>query len=130
MRNDSPTPNRPRRARRLTLEEAQPIFAPMRKSDHALLRAAQRQLSDVDVAYILAWGQELRKTGVSFFHLGAKDIPPQHRHLRQIMRLAGAVVLVAADGEVITAYPHGRKLRLIRRKMKYRITPGWEVVGP
>lgn len=123
MRNDSSTtPKRPRRPRRLTLEEAQPVYAPIRKSDHAYLRAAQRQLSDADVDYILRWGSELRRTGVSFFHLGARDIPPQHRHLRQIMRLAGAVVLVAADGEVITLYPHGRKLRLIRRKMKYRIS--------
>lgn len=123
MRNDSSsTTHTPRRARRLTLEEAQPTYAPIRKSDHAYLRAAQRHLSDADVAYILLWGQEYRKTGVSFFYLGARDIPAQHRHLRQIMRLAGAVVLVAADGEVITLYPHGRKLRLIRRKMKYRIS--------
>ena len=130
MRNDSSTtPNRPRRARRLTLEEAQPVYAPIRKSDHAYLRAAQRHLSDADIEYILRWGRELRRTGVSFCVLWPKDIPAQHRHLRPITRLAGAVVLLSGDGEVITLYSHGRKPRRIRRKMKYRFIPGERIIA-
>jgi len=99
------------------------------KSEHCQLRTAQRHLSDADVGYILLHGREIHRTGVIFHYLGEKDIPAQHRHLPQIARLAGAVVLATRDGQIITAYPHGRKLRLILRKMKYRFTPGVEVIG-
>lgn len=129
MRNDFTRSTASRRIRRLSLADAQALSASFQKSVHSQIRAAQRHLSDADVAYILIHGREIHRTGAIFHYLGVKDIPAQHRHLGEIMRLAGAVVLTSPEDEVITLYPHGRKLRVILRKMKYRFTPGVEVIG-
>lgn len=129
MRNDFPRKNTPRHGRRISLADAQALSAPVSQSHHARRRAAQRNLTTTDVEYILIWGREIHRTGAVFFCLGAKDIPTQHRHLPEITRLVGAVVLLGRDEEVITLYRHGRKLRYIRRKMKYHFTPGERVIG-
>ena len=55
-----------------------------------------------------------------FYCLRARDIPAQHRHLPQIARLAGAVVIASRAGEVITLYRNAHSLRAIQRKLKYR----------
>jgi hypothetical protein len=101
---------------------------PVCQSGHARQRAAQRNLSATDMAYIMLWGHEVRRTGALFYCLRDKDIPAQHRHLPQIARLAGAVVLASRAGEVITLYRNAHTLRDIQRKMKYRFTPGSEVI--
>ncbi len=116
MRNDS--------HRSLAIADAQ-LPAPLRQSDHARLRAAQRNLSAVAEAYVMAWGRVFYRTGVLFYFLGEKDIPAQHRRMPEIMRLAGAVVLTSRDGEIITTYRRADASRVIQRKMKYRLTPGW-----
>jgi hypothetical protein len=103
-------------------------LSPARQSYHAQCRAAQRNLPSVAVAYIMAWGRLIHRTGVDFYFLGNDDIPAQHRHLPWVARLAGAVALVARDGEVITLYRHANAPRDIQRKMKYRITPGWDAI--
>ena len=114
MRNDS--------HRSLAIADAQ-LPAPLRQSDHARLRSAQRNLSDGAEAYIMTWGRVFYRTGVLFYFLGEKDIPAQHRRMPEIMRLAGAVVLVSRDGEIITTYRRADASRVIQRKMKYRIIP-------
>ena len=130
MRNDLPRSSASRRVRRLSLAEIQAqMMSSPHWTGHGDLRGAQRNLSAVDVAYVLQYGCEIYRTGVIFHYLRAKDILPQHRHLREIMRLAGAVVITSSEDKVITLYPHARKQRLIHRKTKYRIIPGWEDVG-
>lgn len=129
MRNDSPRALASRRARRISLADAQALSAPICQTRHARRRAAQRNLSTTDVDYILTWGRPIRRTGAVFYCLADKDIPAQHRHLPEIMRLAGAVVLASRDEEIITLYRHAHALRAIRRKLKYRFIPGSEVIG-
>jgi hypothetical protein len=114
----------PARARRASLADAQASCAPVCQTRHARLRAAQRNLSAADEAYILTWGREFHRTGAVFYCLAEKDIPAQHRHLPAIMRLVGAVVLASREEEIITLYRHARTLRAIQRKMKYRLVPG------
>lgn len=111
-------------ARRVTLADARALSAPIRQTRHARRRAAQRNLTTTDVEYIVMWGREIRRTGAVFHCLAAKDIPAQHRHLPEIMRLVGAVVLASREEEIITLYRNARALRDIQRKLKYRFTPG------
>jgi len=101
---------------------------PVRQSDHARQRAAQRNLSARDMQYIMLWGHEVRRTGALFYCLRARDIPAQHRHLPEIARLVGAVVLASRAGEVITLYRNAHALRDIQRKLKWRFTPGWPAI--
>lgn len=117
-----------RRPRPLALADVQAFDAPVGYSRHASRRAAQRNLTGA-VEYIMTWGRPIQRTGVCFYFLGRRDIPPQHRHLPQIARLEGSVALVSADGEVITLYRNVGALRDIQRKMKYRFTPGCPVIG-
>ncbi|HEU5345649.1 MAG TPA: hypothetical protein VFX31_12565 [Ktedonobacterales bacterium] len=117
-----------RRPRRLALADVQAFAAPARQTCHASRRAAQRNLAGA-IDYIMAWGRPIQRTGVCFYFLGRRDIPPQHRHLPQIARLAGSVALLSPDGEVITLYRNADALREIERKMKYRFTPGYPVFG-
>ena len=109
---------------RATLADAQSLCAPIRQSPHGRLRAAQRNLGVTDVEYIMLWGHIIYRTGAMFYCLREKDIPAQHRHLPQITRLAGAVVLASRDEEIITLYRNTSAPRDIQRKMKYRFTPG------
>lgn len=113
------------RARRVSLADAQAsCLFPPHSTTHARRRAAQRNLADDAVEYILLWGRLIHRTGAEFYFLARKDIPAPHRHLPQVMRLSGAVVLVSLDGAVITLYRNVNSLRDIQRKMKYRIVPG------
>ncbi|MFI5278239.1 MAG: hypothetical protein ACHQ1E_13290 [Ktedonobacterales bacterium] len=117
-----------RRPRRLALADVQAFDAPVRQSRHASRRAAQRNLAGA-IEYILTWGRLIQRTGVRFYFLGRRDIPAQHRHLPQIARLAGSVALVSSDGEVITLYRNVGALRDIQRKLKYRFTPRYPLIG-
>lgn len=104
-------------------------LASARQTGHARQRAAQRNLSATDMEYIMLWGCEIHRTGVIFYCLRDKDIPAQHRHLPQIARLAGVVVIASRAGEVITLYRQGGSTRDIQRMTKYRFTPGWPVIA-
>ncbi|HZC05504.1 MAG TPA: DUF4258 domain-containing protein [Ktedonobacterales bacterium] len=129
MRND-PTralvaaPLRARRAGRASLADARALCAPVCQSHHARRRAAQRNLTMTDVEYIMLWGHVIYRTGAVFYCLRGRDIPAQHRHLPRISRLAGSVVLTSRDEEIITLYRNAGALRDIQRKLKYRFTPG------
>lgn len=109
---------------RASLADAQALCAPVRQSYHGSRRAAQRNLGVSDVEYIMLWGHVIHRTGAVFYCLRAKDIPAQHRHLPRITRLMGAVVLTSRDEEIITLYRNPGALRDIQRKLKYRFTPG------
>lgn len=95
--------------------------APLQLSRHACARAAQRNVAPDAVAYVLAHGRIMQRTGVTFCFLGRRDIPPMDRGASWAARLVGTVVLMARDGGVITMYRDRRALRTIARKMKYRL---------
>ncbi|MGH2517664.1 MAG: hypothetical protein ACRDHP_18600 [Ktedonobacterales bacterium] len=97
--------------------------APARFSLHARRRAARRNVIADAIAYVLAHGRVLHRTGITFHFLGTRDIPFEDRHVAWAARLAGTVVLVALDGEIITVYRNQRALPALRRKMKYRLAP-------
>jgi hypothetical protein len=88
-------------------------------SHHAALRAARRNLVSDEVEYVLTYGREVHRTGITFYFLGRSDIPPADRRTSWATRLEGTVVLLANDGQVITVYRHRRALRKIQRKQKY-----------
>ena len=88
---------------------------------HGLRRTAQRNLAPDQVAYTLAHGRRVRRTGVDFYFLGARDLPPADRRDARRARLIGTVLIVK-NGAVITAYRNPDALRCIKRKLKYRLT--------
>lgn len=96
---------------------------PLPLSRHARARAAQRNVAPDAVAYVLAHGRTVQRTGVCFCFLGWRDLPPVDRGASWASRLVGTVVLVAPDSGVITVYRHRRALRTILRKAKYRLPP-------
>lgn len=86
-------------------------------SNHALLRLAQRNLSEVDLAFILRYGQEIHRTGASFYFLGYRNIPDEET--RRQARLVGSTVVVNDYG-VVTVYRNKQALRKIKRKSKLK----------
>ncbi len=92
-----------------------------RMSGHARQRAAQRNLAADAVRYIMTYGRDYRRTGVTFYVLRRRDIPREDQRLPWVARLEGAVALVSSDGEVITLYRSQAAMRTILRKMKYRL---------
>ena len=91
-------------------------------SGHAQRRAAQRNLALDAVRYVMTYGREYHRTGVTFFVLRRRDIPREDLRLSGVARLEGAVALVASDGGVITLYRNPAAARAILRKMKYRMS--------
>ena len=89
---------------------------------HAKYRKAQRNLSDPDINYVLAYGQTLHKAGAVFTYLREKDIPYADRVDQRCQKLIGAVVVMTTEGErrLLTAYRNRRfGLRYIKRKLDY-----------
>ncbi len=93
----------------------------IRMTNHALHRAAQRNLSRTDIAYILQHGSRHHRGGACFYHLGAKDIPAADQRTDEITRLEGAVVVLDARREwVLTVYRNREDgLKEIRKKRPY-----------
>lgn len=91
---------------------------------HARRRGARRNVAPDAVDYVLAHGRMIQRTGVMFYFLGWRDIPPCDRRASWASRLEGSIVIVASDGAVITIYRNRRGLRTIARKMKYQLDAG------
>lgn len=95
---------------------------------HARRRGARRNIAPDAVDYVLAYGRMIQRTGVTFYFLGWRDIPPDDRGASWASRLEGTIVLLASDGEIITVYRDRNGLRSILRKMKYclpDLSPDW-----
>jgi hypothetical protein len=90
-------------------------------SCHARDRSAQRNVAPDAVAYVMAHGRVLHRTGAQFFFLGRRDIPRADRGANWAARLEGTIVIASLDGIVITVYRDRHGLRPIERKMKYRL---------
>lgn len=94
---------------------------PVSLTAHARRRAARRNVAPDAVDYVVSHGRMIQRTGVTFFFLGRRDMPPADRSASWASRLEGTIVLLAPDGVVITVYRNRRGLRAILRKLKHRI---------
>jgi hypothetical protein len=90
-------------------------------SRHARCRGARRNVAPDAVEYVLTHGRWIQRTGVAFYFLGWRDMPPADRSASWASRLEGTIVLVGPDGAVITVYRNRRGLRAIQRKLKHRL---------
>ncbi|HEY9721535.1 MAG TPA: hypothetical protein V6D47_05950 [Oscillatoriaceae cyanobacterium] len=89
---------------------------PGKLSHHAIRRASQRGLSEDEIAFVFYFGRRLHRTGIQFVFLGARDIP---RHFKRSHgHLAGATLLIAPDGTVLTVYKNQAAWRTIKKKTK------------
>jgi hypothetical protein len=90
-------------------------------TSHAQARMRQRQFSQADLNYVREFGRLLRRTGICFYFLAARDVPLADRKLPWVQRLVGTTVLASADqAAVITLYKNRNALRDIRKKTKFR----------
>lgn len=79
---------------------------------------AQRNITAGQVDYVLRHGRVLYRSGITFFILCYRDIPPQDHSVEACTKLAGMVVLVA-EGVVLTVYRNDRPVYHVSKKTKY-----------
>ena len=85
-------------------------------STHAAARMSQRNVGQDDVAFVIAFGRRLFRTGAEIYFLGRRDVPA--RYAREAEHLVGTVVIVARDSSVITVYRNARAHNALKRKHK------------
>lgn len=91
-------------------------------TNHAIERMQKRRFSQFELKYVVEHGRLLRRTGICFYFLAAKDVPECDRRLAWVQRLVGTTVLASADqAAVITLYKNHNALRDIRKKTKFRV---------
>lgn len=108
--------------KRAVISDDETTQTPCRLTYHGMRRAAQRNLSPDELTYTLAHARRVRRTGVIFCFLGSHDLPACDRYDEWARRLVGTVLIIE-DGFLITAYRNPHALRVIKRKMKYRLSP-------
>src|SRR5258705_1946590 len=94
----------------------------LRSSEHAVVRQAQRNLSQQDIDFVIAYGQQLYSGGALHVFLRRRDIPNDKSIYRQFARLEGTTLVIAQENErllLITAYRNRHGLKAIRIKAKY-----------
>jgi hypothetical protein len=84
---------------------------------HASRRMAQRNVSLNDVDQVVCHDTIEHRTGVEFYYLAQRDIPPGHE--RELERLVGTTVVVRR-GRIETVYRNQRALPSIKGKSKRR----------
>ena len=97
-------------------------------------RCAQRGIAPDAVQDAVAHGRIVHAAGARFALLGRRELREACANgadRRAVERLARLVVLLADDGEVITAYRNGRASADIRRKERYdrrrrTASAGWD----
>jgi hypothetical protein len=88
-------------------------------SNHALQRAAQRNIKRDKMEFILQFGQKIHNGGALFVFLGRHDIPDEYQRDDQFAKLEGSILLVSNDGScLITTYKNKRGLKQIKKKQK------------
>jgi len=104
-----------RRSHRGITDPGGPALTLGRATYHAQLRAAQRNLSPADLAYVVAHGRRIRNTGAIFCFLGRRDLPACDCADARAARLIGVTVVIV-DHRVVTVYRNSKGLRTIKRK--------------
>lgn len=90
-------------------------------SKHAFQRQGQRNISDLQLSYVLQHGTPIQRSGVTFVVLRRKDIPTVDRRMDTFAKLEGTIVLVADHEVIVTVYRNPAPLPHVRKKMKYRL---------
>ncbi len=90
-------------------------------SDHSTIRAAQRNLSLEEIAYVIEFGKRFHKSGAVIYYLRRRDIPIDDAGKDDICRLVGTAVILAPDEETLLTVWRNRRsgLKNIRRKETY-----------
>ena len=86
-------------------------------SPHAARRMAQRNVSLTAAALVIRYGTVEYRTGVEFYFLAQRDVPPGRE--RELEKLIGTTVVVRY-GRVETVYRNRKALPNIKRKPKRR----------
>ncbi len=92
-------------------------------TDHAAIRAAQRNITGRDIEIIAAYGRTIYCGGAVHIFLGAKDLPPDLCADDSVAKLIGTTaVLAREDRTVITVYRNRQALSALRRKSKWDLS--------
>jgi len=88
-------------------------------TNHSRWRAAQSNLSAVDIEYVRAYGQRFHRAGAEFYYLRRRDIP-EWDLASDLSRLAGTAIILTKDGRtLITIWRNQRHgLKNIRCKLE------------
>ena len=88
---------------------------------HAHKRMCQRNLSVDDIEFVIQHACPEYRTGVRFYHLLRKDLPPDLPGSSPYRRLVGTTVLVCHCECIITAYRNTNARKRDRRKQDYHL---------
>lgn len=95
---------------------------------HAAQRRMEREITDLQVALALDFGQRVRGTGVEICFLGRRDIPAW-LHPRYAERVEGTVVVLGHDGSVVTTYRNPNAMWDLRKQEKRSRDPRTDARG-
>lgn len=91
-------------------------------SQHALIRASQRNISNEDMQIVLTYGQRLHNGGAILYFLGQRDIPEELKSDDRIMKLEGTTLVISKDGTcLITLYKNKDGLKKLKKKRKWTL---------
>lgn len=92
-------------------------------TDHAALRAAQRNIKGRDIDIIASYGREISCGGAIHIFLAAKDLPSDLLADDSVSKLVGTTAVLANDDfSVITIYRNRQALSIIRKKTKWDLS--------
>lgn len=89
----------------------------MKTTTHAQNRCQQRAISAWDVDQVLNFGNAIYKQGMRFMFIPKKEIRTFYNPENQTS-LEDLMILVAADGAIITAYRNTDAVKNVKRKSK------------
>lgn len=92
-------------------------------TDHAAVRAAQRNISGRDIDIISMYGRAIHCGGSLHIFLGAKDLPMELLSDDSVSKLIGTTAVLAKDDlTIITIYRNRQALSMIRKKSKWDLS--------
>ncbi|OYT15487.1 MAG: hypothetical protein B7C24_12765 [Bacteroidetes bacterium 4572_77] len=86
-------------------------------SDHYLIRASQRGISEKAIMLLMKYGSVIKKQGLQFWCITNKElryVAPKYRK-----KLKNLVAVMAADRTLITCYKNHNGIKNIKKKSKY-----------
>ena len=86
-------------------------------SKHAKTRCQEREISRLQIALAVDFGQRVNGTGVEICFLGRRDIP-EWLDRRYAERVEGTVVILGHAGEAVTTYRNRDAMRELRKRKK------------
>jgi len=81
----------------------------LKQTAHSIVRAAQRNLSEDDIEYVMSFGKHYHRFGAIIYYLRKRDLPETDLWCGCCQRLVGtAVVMSSYDGAIITVWRNRR----------------------